>query len=182
MIDNKKLEEYTRLSQTAISFLDRANIPLPRGLYAYFCAYVMEPPTGLSELHDIEEMARELLAARAANSSASAIGLIAAERRRQIEVEGFTSEHDDEEHWSPSLTNAAQAYAGIAVLQERYADVDLSCIPACWPWDAKWWKPSTDPVRNRVKAAALIAADIDRLQRAKAEARAKQRGTGGRSE
>lgn len=34
-----------------------------------------------------------------------------------------------------------------------------------WPWDEEWWKPSEDPVRNLVKAGALIAAEIDRLQR-----------------
>jgi hypothetical protein len=34
-----------------------------------------------------------------------------------------------------------------------------------WPWDEKWWKPSTNPIRNLVKAGALIAAEIDRLQR-----------------
>jgi hypothetical protein len=34
-----------------------------------------------------------------------------------------------------------------------------------WPWDAEWWKPSPDSVRNLVKAGALIAAEIDRLQR-----------------
>ncbi len=37
-----------------------------------------------------------------------------------------------------------------------------------WPedWEAEAWKPSADPVRNLVKAGALIAAEIDRLQRA----------------
>jgi hypothetical protein len=34
-----------------------------------------------------------------------------------------------------------------------------------WPWDQDWWKPSPDPIRNLVKAGALIAAEIDRLQR-----------------
>jgi hypothetical protein len=34
-----------------------------------------------------------------------------------------------------------------------------------WPWDNKYWKPSEDKVRNLVKAGALIAAEIDRLQR-----------------
>jgi hypothetical protein len=34
-----------------------------------------------------------------------------------------------------------------------------------WPWDPSWWKPSPDPIRNLVKAGALIAAEIDRLQR-----------------
>ena len=33
-----------------------------------------------------------------------------------------------------------------------------------WPWDKKWWKPSDDPIKNLIKAGALIAAEIDRLQ------------------
>lgn len=37
--------------------------------------------------------------------------------------------------------------------------------PREWPWDASWWKPSPDPIANLVKAGALIAAEIDRLQR-----------------
>ena len=31
-----------------------------------------------------------------------------------------------------------------------------------WPWPPEFWKPSDDPVRNLVKAGALIAAEIDR--------------------
>lgn len=34
-----------------------------------------------------------------------------------------------------------------------------------WPWDAEWWKP-TDNRRDLVKAAALIIAEIERLDRA----------------
>jgi hypothetical protein len=33
-----------------------------------------------------------------------------------------------------------------------------------WPWNDDDWKPSPDPIRNLVKAGALIAAEIDRLQ------------------
>jgi hypothetical protein len=32
---------------------------------------------------------------------------------------------------------------------------------------ARWWKPSTDPIRNLERAGALIAAEIDRLERAR---------------
>ncbi len=34
-----------------------------------------------------------------------------------------------------------------------------------WPWEMAWLKISEDPVRNLVKAGALIAAEIDRLLR-----------------
>lgn len=33
-----------------------------------------------------------------------------------------------------------------------------------WPWAVRWWKPK-DPIRDLVRAGALIAAEIDRLQR-----------------
>jgi hypothetical protein len=32
-----------------------------------------------------------------------------------------------------------------------------------WPWSFEWWKPK-DRIRNLVRAGALIAAEIDRLQ------------------
>jgi hypothetical protein len=35
-----------------------------------------------------------------------------------------------------------------------------------WPWDKGWWKPTPDNrIRELEKAGALIAAEIDRLQR-----------------
>jgi hypothetical protein len=35
-----------------------------------------------------------------------------------------------------------------------------------WPWDRAWWKPSpNNRIRDMEKAGALIAAEIDRLQR-----------------
>lgn len=88
------------------------------------------------------------------------IELIAAERKRQIEVEGWTPEHDDK-YICGELRDAALAY-GI-VCDDRAGD----CASDWWPWDVGWWKPSDDPIRNLVKAGALIAAEIDRLQRTK---------------
>lgn len=38
-------------------------------------------------------------------------------------------------------------------------------MPDGWPFGQDWWKPSNDPIRNLVKAGALIAAEIDRLHR-----------------
>lgn len=89
----------------------------------------------------------------------SGIERITAERQRQIEVEGWTPEHDDE-HVPSALTAAACCYAYAAF------DADPSNVPGDWPWSARWWKPSDDPIRNLVKAGALIAAEIDRLERA----------------
>jgi hypothetical protein len=87
--------------------------------------------------------------------------LIAQERERQVNVEGWTPEHDAE-HTDGVLVDAARAYA-LAVLTPGY---DRGNPPVGWPWDEGWWKPSDDPVRNLVKAGALIAAEIDRRRRA----------------
>ena len=84
---------------------------------------------------------------------------IAAERERQITAEGWTPAHDDG-HESGDLAKAAMAYTRTAVEPDPH-------IPYGWPWDPRWWKPSTDPIRNLEKAGALIAAEIDRRLRAR---------------
>jgi hypothetical protein len=99
---------------------------------------------------------------------------IAAERQRQIDVEGWTPEHDDTEHSEGELAEAASCYADIAAFQAMafkagHSDVQPDTRrPLGWPWTITWWKPSKDPIRNLVKAGALLAAEIDRLQRMKA--------------
>jgi hypothetical protein len=91
--------------------------------------------------------------------------LIAAERRRQIESENWTPEHDDS-HAKGEMADAAACYAKVAAMNSYPGPVPLD-VPSNWPWDAEWWKPSSDPIRNLVKAGALIAAEIDRLNRTK---------------
>jgi hypothetical protein len=83
---------------------------------------------------------------------------IAAERRRQVEREGWTPEHDDE-HENGELLAAAVKYI------DAGADVDLEMRPPVWPFEASSWKPSDDQVCCLTKAGALIAAEIDRLRR-----------------
>lgn len=83
---------------------------------------------------------------------------VAAERQRQIEKEGWTPSHDDE-HDEGQLTRAAVCYAmGRTRFGDSYGPEDL------WPWDFKWWKPGNYR-RNLIKAAALIVAEIERLDR-----------------
>lgn len=82
--------------------------------------------------------------------------LIAEERQRQIHQEGWTIFHDAE-HKDFELTRAAIAYAGSNIAG---AGGFLSMV---WPWEPAWFKQSEDPIRNLVKAGALIAAEIDRL-------------------
>ena len=91
------------------------------------------------------------------------VGLIAVERQRQIEAEGWTPEHDDE-HDDGVLVRAAICYADKAATQAR-GGRGVGQLRPTWPWDHSYWKPADDPVRNLVKAGALIAAEIDRLIR-----------------
>lgn len=83
------------------------------------------------------------------------VAMIAAERRRQIDVERWEPDHDDE-HDTEELAFAAACYVTAGPGDEP---------PAVWPWDWKWWKPR-DRISNLVRAGALIAAEIDRLKRA----------------
>jgi hypothetical protein len=95
---------------------------------------------------------------------ATVLGDIAAERRRQIEVEGWTPAHDDE-HAPGVLAQAAACYAIRACKPKNDLRYGQGSSPPGWPWDAKWWKPTTDR-RDLIKAAALIVAEIERLDRA----------------
>jgi hypothetical protein len=70
--------------------------------------------------------------------------LIAAERRRQIEVEGWTSKHD-REHGATRLSQAADCYAGYVTR---------------WPWEPAAFKPK-GPLRNLIRAGALYQAAAD---------------------
>jgi hypothetical protein len=82
-------------------------------------------------------------------------------------VEGWTPEHDDE-HVDSELGYAAAAYLYIGNELSRgmlFCNLRDFVRGMYWPWGKRWWKPSEDPVRNLVKAGALIAAEIDRLQR-----------------
>lgn len=91
--------------------------------------------------------------------------LIAKERQRQQHLEGWTPKHDDE-HTSGELSGGAVSYAACAHSQLLVGGKGSTYGPSDeWAWDSSWWKPSDDPVRNLVKAGALIAAEIDRLKR-----------------
>jgi len=91
-------------------------------------------------------------------------GEIYAERRRQLTQEGFTLEHDDK-HDRGELASAAAAYAGETATLGSGAIGRVKHL--CWPWEARWWKPR-DRRRDLIRAAALIVAEIERLDRAAA--------------
>lgn len=86
---------------------------------------------------------------------------IAAERRRQIEVEGWSSGHDDT-HPNGELALAAGCYALHAAGSGKEY---LPMIWSAWPWHKGWWKPKNKR-RDLVRAGALIVAEIERLDRA----------------
>jgi len=90
--------------------------------------------------------------------------MIAAERKRQVEREGWSSEHDDQH----TLGQLAVAGACYALTEDLRGGKDLEPpYPVDWPWEMCDWKPCpNDRVRELAKAGALIAAEIDRLIRA----------------
>lgn len=89
---------------------------------------------------------------------------VVAERRRQVEAEGFRCEIDDI-YVHGELARAASAYAYEAGRTDEQRKIDNGIPPVQWPWGRNWWK-STDRRRDLVKAAALIIAEIERLDRA----------------
>lgn len=88
---------------------------------------------------------------------------VQAERRRQVEAEGWTPEHDDE-HDNGEMARAAACYA-LAGSSAPNDGTAALLVSLAWPWDEQWWKPSTAR-RDLVKACALALAEIERLDRA----------------
>lgn len=93
------------------------------------------------------------------STTATVLGDIEGERLRQIRQEGWTPEHDDK-HDCGELAMAAASYAQQST--EKYQKNKLH--PDSWPWLACWWKPK-NPRRDLIRAAALIVAEIERLDR-----------------
>ncbi|MGV8718064.1 hypothetical protein ACV345_23405 [Pseudomonas aeruginosa] len=90
---------------------------------------------------------------------------VQAERRRQVEAEGWTPEHDDaHSHGQMARAAACYALAGSSAPNDGTAALLVSLA---WPWDEQWWKP-TSARRDLVKACALGLAEIERLDRAAA--------------
>lgn len=95
------------------------------------------------------------------------------ERKRQVEAEGWTPEHDDQ-HDRGEMARAAGLYALIAGAdptnlrnaEQGYGmgDVYQEVMNRLWPWSRSWFK-STTRRRNLVKAGALILAEIERIDR-----------------
>lgn len=88
----------------------------------------------------------------------AALRLIADERRRQVESEGFTPVQDDEQNEDGEMAYAAAAYAAASA-----GDPDAALF---WPggWDPHMFKP-TGETRDLVRAGALIVAELERRAR-----------------
>jgi hypothetical protein len=99
---------------------------------------------------------------------------VVAERRRQIDTEGWSAEHDDRLHGDSGLARAAAAYAFHAgscsgwgpesYQQAKPYMFDPEGDQCIWPWDIDCWKPK-DPRSDLVRACALGLAEIERIDR-----------------
>ena len=107
--------------------------------------------------------------------------LIAEERQRQIDVEGWSAEHD-KQHTEGELAIAAALYASPVKLYARISNQTEIKFVDPWPWwdtvevtrygdgltttVPAWDKRAKHSrLRRLVIAGALIAAEIDRLSR-----------------
>jgi len=101
--------------------------------------------------------------------SVLAITDIAEERVRQIDSEGWSPQHDDE-HSDGEMADAAACYAVGSTMENevpRFWDglpTRLKRRTTVWPWSPEWWKPKS-PHHNKVRAAALLVAELARIQR-----------------
>lgn len=102
--------------------------------------------------------ASELLATVTPPKRSGAIFDVAEERARQVFGEDFDYKRDDA-YVKGELVQAAIAYA-----QHAHDPKASVAVPYVWPWDPKWFKP-TNPRRDLVKSAALLVAEIERLDR-----------------
>lgn len=138
--------------------LDRCD-SLRRDLQAGCPSWVTTDPEGrqawtLEAAAKANAMRQQILDRMGASSSireefaASGADLIAAERRRQIEAEGYSTAHDDEHGWR-LLWLASMAYT------DGYD----------WPWSPATFKP-TNVIRDRIKAGALAKAACEVAERA----------------
>ena len=101
--------------------------------------------------------------------SSEALQDVIRERQRQLASEGFSLERDDQ-YKLGELAAAGGRYALFAQSPKFHREaLNIAGNPKLgapfgWPWSKDWFKP-TDCRRDLVKAAALIVAEIERLDR-----------------
>lgn len=110
------------------------------------------------------------------------IELIAAERERQVSGEGYVPEHDDA-HKHGDMALAAALYATPVLLYKQIKNFNGVSFRDPWPWELEcdkrprsgtcinpnspFYLSMDERISQLTKAGALIAAEIDRLQRVK---------------
>jgi hypothetical protein len=106
---------------------------------------------------------------RSGDDISKAMNDVINERLGQQDREGWTLEHDDQ-HVRGEMATAAYCYVGEVCYRREHPNAGLSSAPpAEWPWESAWWKPKGDR-EDLVRAAALIVAEIERIDRAAEEA------------
>lgn len=99
------------------------------------------------------------------------IELIKEERLKQI-AKGYDAGHDDE-HRNGEISQAAGCYLSVASAQIRGASAKEFPVEVFlygegefqWPWEEEFYRPDEFAIQNLAKAAALIVAEMERLQR-----------------
>lgn len=107
------------------------------------------------------------------------IELIAEERQRQIEVKGYDADHDEMES-AFQLSAAAGLFIANAqnkdfkdhthydmmgnICRFQFREIDTKKWKEEWPWPDHDGREDSDILTSLIKAGALIAAEIDRLQ------------------
>ena len=103
---------------------------------------------------------------------------IAVERKRQVEKEGWTAQHDDD-HECSELAWAAVCYAAPDLVFRKDDRANLIIYRDPWPFEppydkrdydgnivlANWKLDTSRRIRQLEMAGALVAAEIDRLLR-----------------
>ncbi|OKO67475.1 hypothetical protein [Bradyrhizobium sp. NAS96.2] len=81
---------------------------------------------------------------------------VIAERFRQVEREGWSTEHDD------GYDRGTLGRAGAAFI--LHAGTESPAVPHEWPWTREWWKPAGYR-RDLVRGVALAIAEGERFDR-----------------
>lgn len=174
-LDESDGEEFTRYKANSTAYIEQLENTAPKG-YTEIARFENEAGILIVSVLAKHVFAQLLLCADSTyagdNSRVSSpFSDVYRERMRQITIEEFSRE-DDDGYTKGELATAASCYASVAglAIQKGWPQTERVST-SDWPFKRHWWKP-TDPRRDLVKAGALIAAEIERLDRAAAKAAA----------
>ena len=117
----------------------------------------------------LEKLAR--LEALGGSAELAAIDGVLAERVRQVEEEGYTPRHDDEQRRAGQLAAAGACYLlavhhqNVAYVRTGKMVVQPSSPHPAWPFPRIIWRPAS-PARMTLKGTALGLAELVRHLRA----------------